>query len=170
MWVISHKTADKIFVFDEIVMENVTTSDAINEFIERYQNHKAKIVLNGDASGNYRKTQSKYSDYAIINNALIKAGFKVEIDIRGFNPPIASRVHAFNNLVLGDDGVRRWFCHSKCKWLIHNLNNLRYIEGTSKFDLPNFNQVKKNTEAKFMGHIFDAVSYQVEYYHPILKD
>lgn len=170
MWVVSHKTSEKIFVFDEIVLENVTTQDAINEFIERYQNHKAKIVLNGDASGNYRKTQSKYSDYAIINNALVKAGFKVEIDLRKFNPPIKHRIHAFNQLVLGDDGLRRWFCHSKCRWLIYNLNNLRYIEGTSKLDLPNFNQVKQSRESKFMGHIFDAVSYQVEYYFPVIKE
>ncbi|OPZ76135.1 MAG: hypothetical protein BWY78_01463 [Alphaproteobacteria bacterium ADurb.Bin438] len=170
MWILSHKTKDKIFVFDEIVMENVTTQDAINEFVERYKGHKAKIIINGDASGNYRKTQSKFSDYAIIRNALVKVGLEVDFDIRGFNPPIKSRVNAFNQMVYGNDGVRRWFCHSRCKWLVYNMKNLKYKVGTSDFDLPSFSQIGKDESLKFLGHIFDAASYQVEYYFPVLKE
>lgn len=168
MWVVSHKTDDKIFVFDEIVMENVTTFDAITEFLNRYGKHKEKIIINGDASGNYRKTQSKYSDYAIVKNALEQRGFKVDFDIRGFNPPIKNRINAFNQMILSNDGKRKWFCSDKCEWLIFNLKNLKYKTGSSEIDLPSFNQVKKDTKSKFLGHIFDAVSYQAEYYFPVL--
>lgn len=168
MWVCAHKSKDKLFVFDEIVLENTSTQDAILEFINRYGNHKAKIILNGDASGDYRKTQSKYTDYAIVKNTLVKHEFQVEGQIRRFNPPIANRIKAFNNLVLGDDGKRRLLVHPCCKWLIYNMENLRYKAGTSLLDLPSHQMLKNDNEAKFLGHIFDAVSYAAEFYWPVL--
>ena len=170
MWVVSHQTAEKIFVFDEIVIENCTTQDAVDEFISRYPEHKAKIILNGDASGNYRKTQSKYSDYAIVRNALIKYGYNVEVDIRKGNLAIKHRILAFNRLVYGDDGIRRWFVHPNCKWTIYNCKNLKYKEGSSQIDLPSHQQVKNDSERKFLGHIFDAISYQAEFYFPVVME
>ncbi len=167
MWVCCHKTEDKLFVFDEIVIENATTQDAVNELIQRYPNHQNKIILNGDASGDYRKTQSRYSDYAIVQNTLIQYGYNIQIDIHSHNPSIMNRVRAFNQLVLSDDGKRRMFVHPKCRWLLFNMKNLKYKEGTSQFDLPSFSQIRSDKEAKFLGHIFDAVSYIAEYYWPI---
>lgn len=167
MWVVSHQSKDKIFVLDEIVIENCTTKDAAEEFIRRYPTHKAEIVLNGDASGNYRKTQSKYTDYAIVRNVLGKYGYNVKVEIRRFNPPIQHRVHAFNALVYSDGGQRRWFCHPRCRRLIYNLKTLKYKEGTGIIDLPSVAKIAADPELKFLGHIFDAASYQAEYYHPI---
>lgn len=43
------------------------------------------------------------------------------------------------------------------------MKNLKYKEGTSLLDLPSHNQVKNDREIKFIGHIFDPTSYQVEY-------
>lgn len=171
MSILSHRDigSKKFFVFDEIVIENCTTQDVANEFVARYKGHSNKVVINGDASGDYRKTQSSYSDYAIILKTLRKNGFEVEVNIRPFNPPIQHRINSFNDVIYGDDGIRKWFCHPKCKWLIYNMRNLRYKEGTSLLDLPSHNQIKNDEEVKFLGHIFDATSYQVEYYYPIKK-
>ncbi len=168
MWVCAHKSRDKLFVFDEIVLENTSTQDAVAEFLNRYGRHKAKIILNGDASGDYRKTQSKYTDYAIVKNALIKQGLLAEGQIRRFNPSVSNRIKAFNSLVLGDDGVRRVLVHPCCKWLIYNMENLRYKPGTSLLDLPSHQMLKNDNEAKFLGHIFDALSYAAEFYWPLL--
>lgn len=168
MWVCAHKTGDKLFVFDEIVLENATTADAAEEFLRRYKTHQSSVVLNGDASGDYRKTQSRYSDYAIVRNLLCRAGLRVEIDIRRKNPPIQMRVNAFNRLIRGEDGKIRFFVHPKCRWLIYNLKNLKYKEGGSDFDLPSFQQIKMDRDMKFLGHIFDAVSYPAEYYWPVV--
>lgn len=172
MWVCCHKTKDKLFVFDEIVMENATTQDAADEFVRRYPAHKGRIILNGDASGSYRKTQSKYSDYAIVKNTLLKAGYSdknIEIEIHRSNPPIAARVNAFNRMVFADDAVRYLKVHPSCKWLIYNMVNLKYKPGTSSFELPTSDKIRSdNTNClKFLGHIFDAVSYCAEYYWPI---
>lgn len=172
MWVCIHRDTQtrRSYVFDEIVIENCCTDDAVNEFISRYGNHKAKVILNGDASGQYRKTQSRYTDYAIVKNALIRAGLKVEIRIRHHNPPIQNRVKAFNNMVFGDDGQRRLFVSPVCKKLIYNMKSLVYKPGTSVFDLPTPDKIRADSEnqLKFLGHIFDAVSYYAEFYEPIL--
>ena len=53
-WVLAHKTEDKVFYFDELVLENTTTSKTCDEFHARYPNHKGKIIVNGDASGDNR--------------------------------------------------------------------------------------------------------------------
>lgn len=174
MWVIFHKTDNKMFVFDEIVMENVTTQDVADEFIRRYPNHKGRIILNGDASGKARKTQSKYSDYAIVKNTLLAAGYaeeNIEIEIRRGNPPIRSRVNAFNQVVFNDKGERNLQIHPRCKWLLFNMSKLKYKPGTSVFELPSPAQIAadQSKTLKFLGHIFDAVSYPAEYYWPIIE-
>lgn len=174
MWVVFHKTDNKMFVFDEIVMECVTTQDAVDEFIRRYPDHKGRIILNGDASGQARKTQSKYSDYAIVKNALLKAGYQekdIEIEIRRGNPAIKSRVNAFNQLVYSDAGERNLLVHPRCKKLLFNMSKLKYKPGTSDFELPSPAQIASDQSKtlKFLGHIFDAVSYPAEYYWTIIE-
>lgn len=174
MWVVFHKTDSKMFVFDEIVMECVTTQDAADEFVRRYPGHRGKIILNGDASGQARKTQSKYSDYAIVKNTLLAAGYEekmIEIEIHRGNPAIKSRVNAFNQMVYSDGGKRNLQVHPRCRWLLFNMNKLKYKVGTSDFELPSPAQiaVDQSKTLKFMGHIFDAVSYPAEYYWPIVE-
>ena len=170
MWCVCHKDDDCLYQMDEIVIENCSTEDASMEFINRYPNHKGNIVLCGDASGQYRKTQSNVVDYTIVRNALINYGYKPDKIIqktRPFNPPINNRIKAFNNKVFGDDGERRYYVDPKCKWTIYNMKNLMYKEGTSIIDLPTPSQIASNKDLKFLGHIFDAISYPAEYFWPI---
>lgn len=169
MWVLAHKTTDKVFFFDEIVIENTTTKAATEEVIRRYPNHKGKIIINGDAAGDYRSTQSEVSNYLIMKNVLKQhyPNKVINIEIRPFNPRIKSRISAFNNMVLDLNGQRRVIIDSKCKWLLHNVYNLKYKEGSDVIDLPTHNQVKVNRDSKYLMHIFDAASYLVEYYFPI---
>lgn len=168
MWCVCHKDEDCLYCIDEIVAENTTTLDCAEEFISRYQNHKSDIILCGDASGNFRKTQSNLNDYMIVKNALHRFGYeKVYQHTRPFNPPIKKRVRAFNNLVYDDTGKRRFFVDPKCEKTIYNMRALLYKEGTSIIDTPTINQMANNPEMKFLGHIFDAISYPVEYYWPI---
>lgn len=173
MWCVCHKDDDCLYQFDEIVIENCTTEDAVGEFINRYPEHKGDIYLCGDASGNYRKTQSNQSDYTIVKNALLKQGYPINRIIqytRSFNPPIVHRVRAFNQLVFGNDGVRRFYVDPRCKWTIYNMRNLMYKEGTSIIDLPTPNKIQNNKELKFLGHIFDAISYPAEFFWPVTLD
>ena len=167
-WVLAHKTEDKVFYFDELVIENTTTSKTCEEFHSRYPNHEGKIIVNGDASGDNRSCVSEYTNYVIIKKKLESYGYDVEIKIKAFNPPIKNRVAAFNAKVRNADGEVNLYISPKCEKLLYNIYNLRYIEGSSKIDIPTYTQIKQTKELKFLSHPFDAASYLVDFYWPIV--
>src|SRR5574344_2053821 len=167
-WVLAHKTAEKAFFFDEIVIENTTTAASCDEFCRRYPNHKGKIIINGDASGDNRSCTRKFTNYVIMKKRLASHGYKdVDISIKAFNPPIKNRVAAFNFMVKTAEGKQTLFVSPKCEKLLYNLYNLKYQEGSSKIDLPSFHQIKQAKELKFLMHPFDAASYLIDFYWPI---
>ena len=166
-WVFAHKTDDKVFYFDEMAMENTTTAKACDEFYRRYPNHKGKVIVNGDASGDNRSCTSEYTNYVIIKKKLLQYGYDVEIQIKAFNPPIKNRIMAFNSKVRSANGEVCLFVDKKCEKLLYNIYNLKYKEGSSKIDIPTYQQIKQSKELKFLSHPMDAASYLVDFYWPI---
>lgn len=167
-WILAHKTGEKAFFFDEIILENAGTSLAIDEFYSRYYKHESEIIINGDASGDNRSANSEFTNYVIMKNRLASLGFKnVTIRIKSFNPPVKNRIAAWNSKIKNEFGERYIFISPKCKWLLYNIKNLKYKEGTSKIDTPSFIQIKNSRELKFLGHPFDAASYLVDFYWPV---
>ena len=170
-WVFFHKTQNKLFFFDELVVENTTTPLCANEVIRRFPKHNGAIILNGDAAGNYKnvaQANPNITNFIQIKNILERHYHKeVQIKIRRGNPHKANRIAAFNNLVLDDFGERRIFFDPKCKYSIYNIKNMKYIEGTSKIYEPSSNDIKNDPQLKFLVHPFDAFSYPAEYYFPI---
>lgn len=167
-WVLAHKTDDKVFFFDEIIIENTTTAKATEEFCKRCPKHKGGIVINGDASGDNRSCTSEYTNYMIIKKHLKRFGYEdIEIRIKAFNPPIKNRIIAFNSKIRAASGDIGVYISPKCEKLLYNINNLKYKEGTSSLDLPSHYQLKQQPELKFLGHAFDAASYLVEFYWPL---
>lgn len=165
MWCVAHKDENNVYFFDEIVIENTTTEACFKEFLRRYGKHKNKIIINGDASGDNRSTQSEYTNYATMRKLLREHGItNFKFELRDYNPPILNRIAAFNSRVKSADGVRHLFVDKKCKYLLKNINNLRYKEGTSQVDVPTIHQIKQDRDKKFLEHIFDAASYLTEYY------
>lgn len=167
MWLVAHKDDENVFYFDEIVVENTSTEQCIKEFLRRYPNHKSQIIINGDASGDNRSTQSEYTNYAIIRRELYNYGYdkkQVKFHLRDYNPPVQNRISAFNARVKNSQGIRRLFVDKRCKYFLQNIYNLKYKEGTSIIDAPTINTLKKDRNKKFLGHIFDAGSYLTEYY------
>lgn len=166
-WVLAHKTEDKVFYFDEIAMENTTTARACEEFCRRYPNHKGKIIINGDASGDNRSCTSEYTNYVIIKKKLLQYGYDVDIRIKAYNPPIKTRIAAFNAKIRNADGEICLYVDKKCEKLLYNIYNLKYKEGTSRIDIPTYQQIKQSKELKFLSHPMDAASYLVDFYWPI---
>lgn len=165
MWCVAHKDNENVYYFDEIVVENATTEICFKEFMRRYPKKDAEIVINGDASGDNRSTQSEFTNYAIMRKLLKDNGYtNFRFKLRPYNPPIQNRIAAFNARVKSADGKVRLFVDRKCKYLLKNINNLRYKEGTTIIDVPTFNQIKQDRDKKFLMHIFDAASYLTEYY------
>ncbi len=168
-WLLGYKDAERAYFIDEIVLENTTTVLACEEFFRRYGEHRGRIIINGDASGDNRSCTSEYTNYILMKKCLSGFGFRfVDIEIRAFNPLIKNRINAFNCLVKSQNGDRRLFIDPKCKKLLYNIENLKYREGSSILDLPAYSTIRQNPETKFLGHPFDAASYLVEYYFPIV--
>lgn len=170
-WLMAHKTSEKVFYIDELAIENTHTSECIEEFIARYGSHKGKIIVNGDASGNYRSSTSEYTNYAIILQKLYEhfGRERVEIAIRDFNPPIINRINAFNQRVKTNKGIYNIYVDPKCKKLIYNIDFLKFKAGTSKIATPTLAEILKDNDLKYLGHPFDAASYLVEYYWAIIN-
>lgn len=166
-WVFAHKTEDKVFYFDEIAMENTITAKACDEFLRRYPAHKGRIIVNGDASGDNRSCTSEYTNYVIIKKKLLQYGYDAEIKIKAFNPPIKNRIMAFNSKIKSADGEICLYVDKKCEKLLYNIYNLKYREGSSKIDIPTYQQIKQSKELKFLSHPIDAASYLVDFYWPI---
>lgn len=168
-WILAHIDNHKVYFFDEIVLENTTTTQTCEEFARRYPYHKGKIIINGDASGDNRTCVSEYTNYMLIRNFFAQRMKRsVDFHLRQFNPPIKNRVAAFCSMMKSMDGQIRILIDPKCEKLIYNMNNLKYREGGSNIDIPTYWAIKNNKELKFLSHPFDAASYLVEYYFPII--
>ncbi len=168
-WILAFKDADRAYFFDEIILENATTVQACEEFARRYGGHLGRIVINGDASGDNRSCTSEYTNYVLMRRCFSNLGFRrVDIEIRPFNPPIKNRISAFNCLIKSQNAIRRLFIDPRCEKLLYNIENLKYREGSSILDLPGYQKIRQQPETKFLGHPFDAASYLVEYYFPIV--
>lgn len=167
-WLLAYIDDENVYYFDELAIENTTTQQCIDEFVRRYPNHSADIIINGDASGDNRTTQSEFTNYAIIRNTLKKHGYNPKFRLRPYNPPILSRIQAFNARVKNSLGeVHLFVDERRCKKLLYNIYNLSFKEGSSIVDVPTFSQIKSNKDFKFLEHPFDAASYLTEFYWKI---
>lgn len=167
--ILAHVTGGKVFYFDEFILENTTTQGTMDEVLKKYPAHKTDIIINGDASGDNRSTQSEVSNYVIIRNALKRhyPNNKIKFDLRPYNPPIKNRIASFNAMICNHNGERKIFIDKRCKWLLYNIYNLKYKVGSDVVDVPTYSQIKTENNLKYLEHPFDSASYLVEYYFPI---
>lgn len=170
--IIAHKTKDKVFYIDEFILENATTKSTIEAVLKKYNEHKGNFIVNGDASGDNRSTQSEWSNYVIMKNVFKNyyPNKELRVAIRPSNPRIKNRIAAFNNMVLDYNGKCHLFVDPKCEKLLYNIYNLKYKVGSEDVDVPTYHQIKNDTKLKFLEHPFDAASYLVEYYFPIKSE
>jgi PBSX family phage terminase large subunit len=167
--ILAHVTDGKVFYFDEFILENTTTQGTMDEVLKKYPAHKSEIIVNGDASGDNRSTQSEVSNYVIIRNALKRhyPNNKIRFDLRPYNPPIKNRIASFNAMICNHNGERKIFIDKRCKWLLYNIYNLKYKVGSDVVDVPTYSQIKTENNLKYLEHAFDAASYLTEYYFSI---
>lgn len=169
--IVAHKTKDSVFYIDEFVLENASTRSTIEAVLDKYCHHNSCFIINGDASGDYRSTQSEVTNYITIRNAIKRRypNTDVLMHLRPSNPPIKARIAAFNAMVLNENNKRRLYIDPKCKKLLFNMYNLKYKTGTDIVDVPTYSQIRSDTSLKFLEHPFDSASYLVEYYFPLRR-
>lgn len=167
-WVFFHKDQNKMYVFDELVIEHTSTVLCAQEVIRRYGNHKGNIIINGDAAGNQHncmQTNPDMTNFLLLKRELERHFHReVQLKVRKGNPHKVKRFEAFNNLIKKYDGEICFYISDNCKWTIYNIENAKYKEGTREVDEPTINDIKKDRKKKFLIHPLDAVSYPAEYY------
>lgn len=166
-WYICQVYDGNVYVLYEMVKENTTTEGAAQIVADLLQNYKdTPIIINGDASGDYKTT--KGVDYVFLKNNLLRNGFKnLDIRVMPKNPGIEYRISCWNNMIEGPDKKHHIFIHPQCKYLLYNIENQEVEPGTSKPKRITSSKIKNDPYAKYLGHPIDAVSYLVCLYFPI---
>lgn len=169
--VIAHWDGKHDFYFsDEIVLENASTYKVAEEFVRIYRSkyNGRKLIINGDASGGSRTSNSEYSNYAIIEQVLTRAGIRFDLQVPRKNPSISNRVNNFDWHVHGVDGKPHILVNPECRHLCHSCKLLSYDENGKIIEVPARYGMKTIDYAK--SHIFDAASYCVMTNDPVLED
>lgn len=157
-WVIGHRFKNRIDIFDEIYLRNVSTQDALNELYRRYSSHRRGFEFFGDATGRARKTAASsaaFSDYIQIKNDSRFRGSKIFYPKS--NPYLTDRYASVNAMLCNANRERRLFVNPRCVNLRKDLDARVYIEGTREPD-------NSNPDA---GHITDALGYIVHRAFPL---
>jgi PBSX family phage terminase large subunit len=170
-WVLAHRFNGEYHFFDEVCLPNSSTIECAEEVYRRYKDHKQGVTVTGDASGQNRNAMGASAletNYTQIRNRLSQLGVTdVRLDLRSANPHIIDRVAAWNAMVRNSAGVVRVKVHPRCKWLIYNCENLKYIDGSDVIWEPSQRLIQQDANLKYTKHVWDAASYLVERYDPI---
>jgi phage terminase large subunit len=146
------RVGDDLYVIDEILMHSSNTQELVEELHRRYP--ASKIFAYPDPSGKARKTSAGgLTDHIILSNA----GFVVKAPNK--HNSVRDRINALNSRLCSSDGVRHLFVDPKCKYTIESLEKFCYKEGTQIPD-----------KDSGFDHIFDALSYAVDFIFPIRRD
>ena len=150
--IVGVKSADQLFLLDEIILPNSNTTELSAEIKRRYPKHKIRVYP--DPSGRARKTSAAggVTDFAILE----QNGFTV-IAPRA-HPPVADRINEVQAMLQNANGQRRLFVSKKCKDMIKSLDGLVYKEKTGAPD-----------KDSGLDHITDALGYLVHSEFPIRK-
>lgn len=141
------KPTDTFHFFDEVVIHGSRTEDVMEEIAAKgYLDLPVMFEIHGDATGGARSTNSKWSNYDLIDqflkqykskiNPLLKVNHRLLIPTK--NPPVRERHNIVNAYCKNAKGDVRLFIYNKCK-VAHEgmrLTSLKkgadYIEDDSK--------------------------------------
>jgi hypothetical protein len=149
--VVMVNTRDGLHAIDDIALHSSNTNEMIEEIRNRYPRNP--ITAYPDPAGVQRKTSANgNTDIRLLE----MAGFTVRY--HRAHPLIKDRINAANSLFYKrDDGTTKFYIDPKCKNTIKSLKNYSYKEDS---------QVPMKGE---FDHMFDALTYPIEFLFPIQK-
>jgi hypothetical protein len=132
--VVAQMESGTIRVLDEIVLRRATTEQACAEFLARYGEMAAGLVIYGDASGSRMQTTGS-SDYEIVKRAMARAGVHdYQYRVPRANPAVRDRVSLLNSLMANAAGESALTVDPRCKELIRDFEEVEYKAGSSQID------------------------------------
>src|SRR6202167_5775448 len=141
----------EVSVLDEIALKRATTEQACEEFEKRFGLPRAGVVVYGDASRASMNTTGALS-YQVIRNYFASRMAKVSYRVPKANPPVRERVSLVNAKLKNARGEVRLFVDPKCTELIHDFEQVSYVEDST--------QVDKDKDRR-RTHLSDALGYLI---------
>lgn len=142
---------DVLYAVDEVRIPNSNTLEMVMEIKNRYPRNQ--IITYPDPSGSSRKTASGgLTDHIILRNN------QFTVKTYPSHKPVKDRIAALNSRLMNDRGDIKLFFSKKLKYTIESLERYVYKDQTQIPDKNGFD------------HMFDALSYCVEYLYPIRRD
>jgi len=146
------------FILDEIVLTSAVSRQSAEEFVEKYKDHKNKLVyLYGDPAGRAGEKHGHKSDYDDIEDVLRREKWKFQRRVRPAAPSIKDRQNAVRTKILNAAGETTLFVNPKtAPWSHKGLATVQLQEGST------FQEDQKNQ----YQHITTAIGYFVDVHWP----
>jgi hypothetical protein len=159
-WTLGQTNKKAFYWHDEIHLERSHTQEAALELRERVKDHKAGIILCGDASGKAgQRAAAGQSDYDIVCQVLKDAGIKWSNITPQANPAIRDRVNNVNAHFLSAAGTTTMWISRSCPFLIEDFEKVGWKEGA--------NYTLDPGKKKLLTHQSDSVGYPLWAMDPI---
>jgi hypothetical protein len=149
------RTKQGLHCIDEVVIQGSNTNELVEELRNRYP--KNPITIFPDSSGVQRRTSANgNTDIKILENA----GFTVRYHKQ--HSQVKDRINSANSLFfLRDDNTTRFHIDARCKHTIKSLRQYAYKPDT---------QIPEKGGSVDYSHMFDALTYPIEFLFPVRKD
>jgi len=150
--VIVQTAREGVRVLDEIVIRHATTAQACEEFLKRFPQHPAGVMVFGDASGNARQT-SGTTDYEMVREYFaVHSNIRMTYVVPKGNPPVRDRCNAMNRQLKSASGRVGLLVDPKCRELVADFEQVSY-----KLD----SAVVDKDKDRLRTHLSDALGYLV---------
>lgn len=150
------------YLLDEIVLTSAISRQSAQEFVERYRDHKNKVVyIYGDPHGRAGEKHGHKSDYSEIEQVLRDNGWRYENRVSRSAPAIKDRQNAVRALIRSASGdVRLRVNKAKAPWCHRGLGTVQVKQGSA------FLEDDKNQ----YQHITTAIGYFSYRLWPTIRD
>ena len=149
---------DVTHFFDEVYIPTASTTPMVCKVIlDKYESHKGRFRIFGDASGGAKGSDSVRGS----NWDLVRECFKnkeTSFNLKRKNPPQVRRINAMNSRLKNAKGEHRLLVDPKCRYIRRDFEGVSLLPGTNELD---------KTEP-LLTHMTDAIGYMVEYLYPTI--
>jgi hypothetical protein len=148
--IVAQKKGEEVRVLDEIVLSRASTHEACEEFMNRYPNHLAGVVIYGDASGQRLQTAGT-TDYQMIREYMRRTVYgSPKFRVPSSNPSVRERIALVNSKLFSASEEAQLFVDPRCKGLIQDFEEVTFKPESSVID--------KDKDSQ-RTHLSDALGY-----------
>jgi phage terminase large subunit len=148
--IVAQKDGDEVRVLDEIVLSRASTHQACEEFMTRYPDHRAGVVIYGDASGQRLQTAGT-TDYQMIREYFRRTAYgSRKFRVPSSNPSVRERIALVNSKLFSASEEVQLFVDPRCKGLIMDFEEVTFKPESSVIDKEKDSQ---------RTHLSDALGY-----------